>query len=54
MIFLPDSILPRKRAELYTALGYNKHGKTEFYRDFSRHLATTPTASTTPGASRGW
>jgi isocitrate dehydrogenase kinase/phosphatase len=28
------SILPRKRlAELYISLGYNKHGKTEFYRD---------------------
>ena len=29
-----QSILPRKRiAELYISLGYNKHGKTEFYRD---------------------
>jgi isocitrate dehydrogenase kinase/phosphatase len=29
-----QSILPRKRiAELYTSLGYNKHAKTEFYRD---------------------
>ncbi len=28
------SILPRKRtAELYISLGYNKHGKTEFYGD---------------------
>jgi isocitrate dehydrogenase kinase/phosphatase len=28
------SILPRKRiSELYLSLGYNKHGKTEFYRD---------------------
>jgi isocitrate dehydrogenase kinase/phosphatase len=27
--------------ELYTALGYHKHGKTEFYRDLQRHLART-------------
>jgi isocitrate dehydrogenase kinase/phosphatase len=33
------TILPRKPiAELYIALGFNKHGKTEFYRDFLRHL----------------
>jgi len=25
-------------AELYTAIGYHKHGKTEFYRNFGRHL----------------
>jgi isocitrate dehydrogenase kinase/phosphatase len=32
-------LMPRKPlAELYTAIGYNKHGKTEFYRDFLRHL----------------
>lgn len=34
------SIMPRKRiAELYIAIGYHKHGKTELYRDFLRHLA---------------
>ncbi len=34
------SILPRKRtAELYISLGYNKHGKTEFYRDLMRYVA---------------
>src|SRR5271169_3257166 len=33
------TLMPRKRlAEIYTAIGYNKHGKTEFYRDFLRHL----------------
>jgi isocitrate dehydrogenase kinase/phosphatase len=36
------SILPLKRvAELYISLGYNKHGKTELYRDLLRHLATS-------------
>ena len=33
------TIMPRKPvAELYTQLGYNKHGKTELYRDLMRHL----------------
>jgi isocitrate dehydrogenase kinase/phosphatase len=31
--------MPRKRiAELYISVGYHKHGKTELYRDFLRHL----------------
>ncbi|MFN8597144.1 MAG: bifunctional isocitrate dehydrogenase kinase/phosphatase [Anaerolineae bacterium] len=33
------SIMPLKRvAELYISIGYNKHGKTELYRDLLRHL----------------
>lgn len=33
------SILPRKRiAELYIALGYHKHGKSEYYADLSRQI----------------
>ncbi|MCA9944555.1 MAG: bifunctional isocitrate dehydrogenase kinase/phosphatase [Anaerolineales bacterium] len=36
------SILPRKRiAEIYISLGYNKHGKTELYRDLLNHLKTS-------------
>ncbi|MBE2223996.1 MAG: bifunctional isocitrate dehydrogenase kinase/phosphatase [Anaerolineae bacterium] len=36
------SILPRKRdAELYISIGYNKHGKTELYRDLLHHLAAS-------------
>lgn len=32
-------LMPNKSwAELYTAIGLQKHGKTEFYRDFLRHL----------------
>ncbi|HYH44966.1 MAG TPA: bifunctional isocitrate dehydrogenase kinase/phosphatase, partial [Thermoanaerobaculia bacterium] len=35
-----SSILPRKRtAELYISLGYTKHGKTELFRDLTRHIA---------------
>src|SRR5437763_14828892 len=31
--------MPRKRLiDLYNAVGYHRHGKTEFYRDFVRHL----------------
>jgi isocitrate dehydrogenase kinase/phosphatase len=31
-------LIPRKRtAEIYTAIGYNKHGKTELYRDIVRY-----------------
>jgi isocitrate dehydrogenase kinase/phosphatase len=33
------SIMPRaERSELYSALGYNRHGKTEFYRDLHRFV----------------
>jgi isocitrate dehydrogenase kinase/phosphatase len=33
------SIMPHKQVnELYTAIGYNKHGKTELYRGLLRHL----------------
>lgn len=33
------AIMPKKRiAELYTAIGYNRHGKTELYRDLRRHV----------------
>ncbi len=33
------SIMPNKRIdELYTAIGYNKHGKTELYRALMQHL----------------
>jgi isocitrate dehydrogenase kinase/phosphatase len=34
------TLMPRKPVgELYNALGFNKHGKTELYRDLLRHLA---------------
>lgn len=36
------SLMPRKRvAEIYNSIGYNKHGKTEQYRDLLHHLAVT-------------
>jgi isocitrate dehydrogenase kinase/phosphatase len=39
LIYFLHSILPcADRAELYTSLGYNRHGKTEFYRDLHRFV----------------
>jgi len=36
------SLMPLKPvADLYNALGYHKHGKTELFRDLQRHLAST-------------
>ena len=41
VVFLA-SIMPLKQInELYTAIGYNKHGKTELYRGLVRHLEQT-------------
>ena len=40
LIFFLRTLVPRKRlAELYIAIGYHKHGKTELYRDLLCHLA---------------
>jgi isocitrate dehydrogenase kinase/phosphatase len=39
--FLAGLVPSRTRAELYTAIGYPKHGKTELFRDFSRHISST-------------
>ena len=36
--FLKSIIPLKRRAELYIAIGFNKHGKTELYRDLLRHL----------------
>jgi isocitrate dehydrogenase kinase/phosphatase len=35
--FLQTLIPERRRAELYISLGYNRHGKTELYRDLIQH-----------------
>lgn len=48
------SILPRKRvSELYISLGYNKHGKTELYRDLMTHIAGTDERFVTARGQRG-
>ncbi|WP_245189629.1 bifunctional isocitrate dehydrogenase kinase/phosphatase [Lunatimonas salinarum] len=39
--FLTSVIKNKKIHELYNAIGFNKHGKTEFYRDFLEHLSNS-------------
>jgi len=40
IVYFLKTLLPNKElAELYNAIGLNKHGKTEFYRSFVDHLA---------------
>ena len=40
MVRFLQGIMPNKRmGDLYNAIGFNKHGKTEFYRDLLDHLA---------------
>ena len=42
LVHFLKSVMPRKRTgELYISIGYNKHGKTELYRDLLAHLAHT-------------
>jgi len=36
--FLQSLMPARSTADLYSAMGYHKHGKTVFYRDFLHHL----------------
>lgn len=48
------SIIPRKRiAEIYISLGYNKHGKTELYRDLLNHLKESKTQFEIAPGQRG-
>jgi len=47
-------LMPRKRLiDLYNAIGYNRHGKTEFYRDFVRHLRTSSDRFVTAEGAHG-
>jgi isocitrate dehydrogenase kinase/phosphatase len=48
------SIMPRKPvAELYIAVGYNKHGKTELYRDLMRHIGLSSDSFDVAPGDRG-
>ena len=48
--FLKPLMPLKKVAELYISLGFNKHGKTELYRDLRRHLeASSDRFETAPG-----
>jgi isocitrate dehydrogenase kinase/phosphatase len=46
--------MPRKRLiDLYNAIGFHRHGKTEFYRDFVAHLRTSRDRFVTAEGTRG-
>jgi isocitrate dehydrogenase kinase/phosphatase len=54
MVAFLSSIMPTKRvSELYISLGFNKHGKTELYRELSRHIAETGEAFVPARGDRG-
>jgi isocitrate dehydrogenase kinase/phosphatase len=47
-------LMPRKRLiDLYNAIGFHRHGKTEFYRDFVAHLRTSRDRFVTAEGTRG-
>jgi isocitrate dehydrogenase kinase/phosphatase len=48
------TLMPSKRShELWTSLGFNKHGKTQLYRDLLRHLAESEDAFVPARGQRG-
>ncbi len=61
MVDFVHSFMPSKRiSELYNAIGFEKHGKTVFYRELLRHFADAArpararSGSSAPPASRAW
>lgn len=47
-------VMQRKRlAELYNAIGYNRHAKTEFYRSFVQHLQSSDDCFVEAEGTRG-
>jgi isocitrate dehydrogenase kinase/phosphatase len=47
-------LMPLKRvADLYNAIGFNRHAKTEFYRDFVRHLQNSEDRFVAADGARG-
>jgi isocitrate dehydrogenase kinase/phosphatase len=54
MVAFLSSLMPTKRiSDLYIALGFNKHGKTELYREISRHIAETGESFTFARGAKG-
>ena len=49
-----QQLMPRKRLiDLYNAIGFHRHGKTEFYRDFIAHLRKSTDRFVVAEGSRG-
>ena len=47
-------LMPRKRlVDLYNAIGFHRHGKTELYRDFVAHLRTSADCFVAAEGARG-
>jgi len=48
------SLMPHKRlVDLYNAIGYHRHGKTELYRDFAAHLKRSDDCFVAAEGTRG-
>ena len=43
----------KRLADLYNAIGYNRHAKTEFYRDFVHHLQNSADCFVEAEGARG-
>ncbi len=49
-----QQLMPRKRLiDLYNAIGFHRHGKTEFYRDFIAHLRNSTDCFVVAEGARG-
>jgi isocitrate dehydrogenase kinase/phosphatase len=49
-----QQLMPRKRLiDLYNAIGFHRHGKTEFYRDFIAHLRKSSDCFVVAEGARG-
>lgn len=51
--WLSEVMRRRRLADLYNAIGYNRHAKTEFYRDFVRHLQNSSDCFVEAEGTRG-
>jgi isocitrate dehydrogenase kinase/phosphatase len=51
--WLSEVMLRRRLADLYNAVGYNRHAKTEFYRNFVRHLQNSDDCFVEAEGTRG-
>jgi isocitrate dehydrogenase kinase/phosphatase len=51
--WLRTLMLGKRLADLYNAIGYNRHAKTEFYRDFVHHLQNSADCFVEAEGARG-
>lgn len=51
--WLSEMMQRRRLADLYNAIGYNRHAKTEFYRDFLQHLQNSSDCFVEADGTRG-